>query len=87
MKLLAVGCNLPKNLMCARGAIEVDCPKTKILFSRFKFQHNDIDSFALADNIRSMCFLYFLLEVECHPKCFAGRLKFQAVLKSTLTER
>ena len=62
MKLLAVGCNLPKNLMCARGAIEVDCPKTKILFSRFKFQHNDIDSFALADNIRSMRFLLFLTE-------------------------
>eukprot|EP00794_Sanderia_malayensis_P000108 gene108-719_t len=43
---------LRKELMAARGAIEVDCCHTKILFCRFKFQHPDINDFALADDIR-----------------------------------
>ncbi|XP_065057756.1 uncharacterized protein LOC135685682 [Rhopilema esculentum] len=52
MKLLATGCKLPRNVMLARGAIEVDCPKTRILFNRFKFQHPNIERFSLAEDIR-----------------------------------
>ena len=55
MKLLATGCKLPRNLMIARGAVEVDCPKTRILFNRFKFQHPNIERFSLAEDIRSEC--------------------------------
>ena len=64
MKLIHSGRSLPKKVMIARGAVEVDCCKTKILFNRFKFQHDDIENFALAENIRSKYFsdtLYGLL--------------------------
>ena len=60
MKLIQSGCSLPYKMMIARGAIDVDCCNTKILFNRYKFQHSNIDDFAMADNIRSKYFLLYL---------------------------
>jgi len=52
MKLIQSGCSLPLKTLVARGAIDLDCCNTKILFNRFKFQHDNIESFSLAENIR-----------------------------------
>ena len=53
MKLIQSGCSLPLKALVARGAVDIECCNTKILFNRFKFQHDDIESFSLAENIRS----------------------------------
>ena len=53
LKLIASGLSPRREVMSARGAVEVECSQTRLLFCRFKFQHPGIDDFALKDNIRS----------------------------------
>lgn len=77
LKLIQSRHILPMKMILARGAVEVDCIKTRILFNRFKFQRDDIDSFALADNIRGKCQLLsgFLCDY-----IFIGHHKYQSLI-------
>ena len=61
MKLIQSGFSLPHKMMMARGAVDVECCSTKILFNRFKFQHSDIDNFVLAENIRSKLIMFYFI--------------------------